>query len=308
MDNFRIVIRAMVLSFKKRRLAVRLWAVNLVFSLFAVAPFFFLMMKHMSHSFSGEHTLQKLDIFWLGDFIHRYGNVAPAALGMVLLAIVLYMVLAIFLNGGIVGCLNRPEAKTTLADFFHDCGHYFWRFFRLFLLFIPGYLISLAFFLPLLRTVLNIFSRRAATEWPLVIASNLRFLAIVLLLTIVAMFSDYVKIGLVTSNSKKVLRQTGLAWQFIRKRFFRAWGLFLLAGLVYVALTLLYLEIARLLPQNRPLLVLGAFIWQQFYILCRQWSKVLFFATGLEFLKQHREPEKAASSGEKNPGIDNWQG
>ena len=87
-----------------------------------------------------------------------------------------------------------------------------------------------------------------------------------------------------------MLRQTGLTWKFIRRRFFRAWGLYLLAGLVFVALTLVYLEIARILPKNRPLLVLLVFIWQQLYILCRQWSKVLFFATGLEFIKQHQEP------------------
>ena len=82
MGILRILIKGMIRSWQKRSLAVRLWAVNLLFSLFAVAPFFFLMMKHMSHSFSGEHALHKLDIFWLGDFIYRYRNVAPAVLGL----------------------------------------------------------------------------------------------------------------------------------------------------------------------------------------------------------------------------------
>ena len=279
----------MILSYQKRRLAVRLWAINLIFSLFAVGPFFFLMMKHMSHSFSGEHALQKLDIFWLADFVYRFMNITPALMGLTLLAAVLYLLLAVFLNGGIIGCLNRPEVKTTLADFFHDCGLYFWRFFRLFILSIPVYLAFLGIFFQLIKAFLEIFNRRAATEWPALIISNLRFLTLLLLLTMVAMFFDYVKIGLVTSGRKKVLKETWLTLKFIWRRFFKAWGLYLLAGLIFVALTLFYLEIARLLPKNRPLLVLLVFLWQQIYILCRQWSKVLFFASELEFTRESME-------------------
>ncbi|MBE0665450.1 MAG: hypothetical protein IH584_06465 [Candidatus Aminicenantes bacterium] len=287
MGNFKILGRAMILSFRKRRLAVRLWTVNILFSLFAVTPFFFLIMKHMSHSFSAEHTLQKLDIFWLADFIYRYMNVTPAVLGSALLAAVLYLLLSVFLNGGIIGCLNRQEAKTTLADFFHDCGLYFWRFFRLFLFSIPVYLIFIGIFYPLLKAFLEIFRRRAPTEWPAMIVSNLRFLVLVLLLTVVAMFFDYIKIGLVTGARKKVLKETWLTLKFMRRGFFKAWGLYLLAGLVFVALTFFYLEIVRLLPKNRPLLVLLVFLWQQFYVLCRQWSKVLFFATEIEFTREN---------------------
>ncbi|TFG81086.1 MAG: hypothetical protein E4H23_00010 [Chrysiogenales bacterium] len=287
MGNFKILGRAMILSFRKSRLAVRLWTVNILFSLFAVTPFFFLIMKHMSHSFSAEHTLQKLDIFWLADFIYRYMNVTPAVLGSALLAAVLYLLLSVFLNGGIIGCLNRQEAKTTLADFFHDCGLYFWRFFRLFLFSIPVYLIFIGIFYPLLKAFLEIFRRRAPTEWPAMIVSNLRFLVLVLLLTVVAMFFDYIKIGLVTGARKKVLKETWLTLKFMRRGFFKAWGLYLLAGLVFVALTFFYLEIVRLLPKNRPLLVLLVFLWQQFYVLCRQWSKVLFFATEIEFTREN---------------------
>jgi hypothetical protein len=295
MGNFRIMFRALALSFKKRRLAVRLWAVNFVFALFAVAPFFFLMFEHMAHSDSGGRALQRLDLLWLGDFIYRYIRVSPAVSGSALLAVAMYLLLAVFLNGGIIGGLNRSEGRTTLAEFFHDSGLYFWPFLRLTLLSIPAYALFLAVGMPLIGGLTSVLSRRATTEWPALIASSLRFLLLVLLLTVVAMFLDYVRIGLVTSGGGKVLRQVRLTWTFVRRRFFRAWGLYLLAGLVFVAMTLVYLEIARLLPQNRPVLVLLAFLWQQAYILCRQWSRVLFYASGLEFFRQHREPEKATA-------------
>jgi len=291
MGNLKILNKGMVLSYQKRLLAVRLWSINLIFSLFAVGPLVFLIMDHMSHSISGERALQRLDPFWLADFVYRFMNIAPALTGLVLLAAVLYFLLAVFLNGGIIGCLNRPEAKATLADFSHDCGLYFWRFFRLFLLSIPVYLAVLGIFYSLIKAFLEIFNRRAATEWPALIVSNLRILALVLLLTIVAMFFDYVKIGLVTRGQTEVLKETWRTLKFIGRRFFKACGLYLLAGLVFVALTFLYLEIARILPKNRPLLVLLVFLLQQAYILCRQGSKLLFFASELEFVKQHQEPE-----------------
>jgi hypothetical protein len=289
-----LFLRGARLAFRKRRLAVRLWAINILFSLFAVAPLIFLIQDHLAHSFSGQRVLQKLDVPWLGDFIYRFMDAAPAFTGLALLAAILYLLLSVFLNGGIIGCLDRPGARPALADFFHDCGLHFWRFFRLFLLSIPAYLLVVGVFFQLIVAALKILDRRATTEWPALIISNVRILALILLLGLVAMFFDYAKIGLVTGARKKALKETWLTLAFVGRRFGRAWGLYLLSGLAFAALSLVYLEIARLLPKNRPLLVLLFFLWQQLYVLGRQVSKLLFFGTELEFVKQYQAaaPEK----------------
>jgi hypothetical protein len=129
MGNFKIVFKGMVLSLQKRRLAVRLWAVNLIFTFFAVGPLFFLMMKHMAHSFSGERALQKLDIFWLGDFVYRYMNIAPALTGLIVLAAILYLLLSVFLNGGVIGSLKQkrpwpifPTIAASISGAFSGCS------------------------------------------------------------------------------------------------------------------------------------------------------------------------------------------
>ena len=294
MSIHKLFIRGLGLALRKRGLAVRLWTVNFLFSLLAVAPLAFVIHDQLAHSLAADHALARLDVAWLTDLSSRYRNAAPALLGLALLAVLLYLLLAVLLNGGVIGCLVRPAARTTLADFFHDCGLYFWRFFRLFLLSIPIYLVVLGIFFSLILALLNMVNRRAPAEWPALIVRNLRLLALVLLLTALTMFFDYVKIGLVTGARKKVLKEAWLTLRFIGRRFFKAWGLYLLAGLVFVALTVFYLEIARLLPKDRPLLVLLFFLWQQAYVLCRQWSKLLFFATEIEFVKQNQKeaPEK----------------
>ncbi len=290
MSIFKLFIQGLDLAFRKRRLAVRLWAVNFLFSLLVIAPLAFVIHGQLSHSLSADNVLANLDVDWLTDLSSRYLNAAPAYLGLVLLAVILYLLLSVFLNGGVIGCLNRPGARTTLADFFHDCGLQFWRFLRLFLLSIPAYLLLLGIFLPLLRALLEAATRRAAAEWPVLVASNFRILSLVLLLGLVSMFFDYVKIGLATGGRKSVLRETWLTLKFFARRFFKAWGLYLLAGSAFILLTLLYLEVIRILPKGKPLLVLVVFLWQQLYILGRQASRVLFYATELEFAKQHQEP------------------
>ena len=127
------------------------------------------------------------------------------------------------------------------------------------------------------------------------IVSNLRFLALVLLLTVVSMFFDYVKIGLVTGARKKVLQETWLTLKFVGRRFFRAWGLYLLAGLVFVALTLLYLEVARVLPKNRPLLVLLFSSGSSSTFSAASGARCCSSPTELELVKQHRRNRSALS-------------
>jgi len=286
MSIFKLFAKGLGSSFQRRRLALRLWAANFLYSLLVVVPLAFLVHGQVSHSFSATDILARTEVHWLTDFSMEYMNAAPLFVGLLIVAGVLYLLLTVFLNGGIIGNLLRSGARPTLADFFHDCGLYFWRFLRLALLSLPFYLLFVGVLHGLVAGVLKALTRRAATEWPVLVAGSLRLLALVLLLGIVSMFFDYVKIGLARSDRRGVLKGTWLTLKFICRRFGKAWGLYLLAGLVLVLLTLAYLEIARILPKNRPLLVLLIFLWQQLYILGRQWSKVLFYATELELAKE----------------------
>lgn len=286
MSIFTLFIRGLRMVLGKRRLALRLWTVHFIFSLLVIAPLAFAIHGQLAHSLTGAAVLKKLEAHWLTDFSSRYLEAAPLFLGLFLAAGIVFLVLAVFLNGGIIGGLSRSAARTTLADFFHDCGLYFWRFLRLFLLSIPVYLIVVGLLYRPLAGLLNSFARQAASEWPALIAGHLRLFALVLLLGLVSMFFDYVKIGLATRGGSKVLKETWLTLKFVAGRFFKAWGLYLLAGLAFVLLTLLYLEVARVLPQGTPLRVALVLAWQQLYILGRQFSKMLFYATEIEFTRQ----------------------
>ncbi len=286
MSNAKLFVKGIRVTLGQGRLALRLWTANVLTSLLIVAPLALFLHGRASHSLSARDILARTDIHWLTDISRRFLEMTLPAVGLLLAGIVFFLLLTVFLNGGILGGLLRPNTRPTLAEFCHDGGLYFWRFLRLALLSVPLYLLFAGVLHGLLAALLRAATRRAASEWPVLAANLLRLLALALLLGIVSMFLDYVKIGLAAGGRRSVLKETWRTLKFMRLRFFKAWGLHLLAGLAFVALTLLYLEVARVLPAGTPLLVLAAFLWQQLYVLGRQFSRILLFATEIELFKE----------------------
>ena len=274
---------------RKGKLLAFLWPVYLLFALFVVAPFHFLLQSHLSRSLLGEKLFAGTDMLWIGDLVYKYQELPPLVIGWLLGTSLLFLVLLAFLNGGIIGRIAAAEEKVTLRDFFGDCGRYFGRFFRVFLLSLVGYFLVLGILGRFVSIPFRVWSKGASTQWTTLISSSLRLLVFLLLFSIVKMFFDYVKVVLVTDDSRKAVRATLRNFGFLGRRFFGAWTIFLVVGLLFVVSTLVYLAVAKALPKAGlgPIVL---FLWQQAYFLVRLWTGVLFFATEYHFLKAHRPP------------------
>ncbi|MCJ7643933.1 MAG: hypothetical protein MUP28_05600, partial [Candidatus Aminicenantes bacterium] len=130
--------------------------------------------------------------------------------------------------------------------------------------------------------------RNASGEVPVIIASNLQFVITVLILSIVQMFFDYMKVHIVVHDGRKVLEAAAATLSFIGKRFIRAWGLYLLVGLLFIAATAVFIAVTNVLPGTGVAALALGFLWAQAYILARIWIKVLFFATEIDFTRMDR--------------------
>jgi len=291
MGIFRIFGKGFVTSVKKGKMLVYLWLVNLLFSLLLVTPFYFLLQKDFSRSLMGERLVQGFDFLWLGDVIYKYQDFAPIFIGWMLGPAILFLLLQIFLNGGMIGRIVAGEEKVTISSFFGDCGKYFWRFLRVFLMSLVGYILVFGILGRMIGALRNAWTKNASTEWTYIIASFIRLFVFLLLFSVIKMFFDYVKVGLAAEESKKAVRGTLSNFAFLGKRFFKAWGLFLLVGLVFIALTLIYLAVARVLPKTGLIPMMIVFLWQQTYIFAKTWTAVLFFSTEYHFLKAHKIPQ-----------------
>jgi len=287
MGIFKIFGKGVQTAARNSKLAAYLWVINFVFASMIIAPLFLLIQKDFGHSLLGE-TLRNLGFTWLGDLVYKYQNIPQAIAGWFLIPTLLFGFLYIFLNGGIIGRVAAEGEKVTLQNFFRDCGRYFWRFLLVFVITVIGYLLVFGILFRLIGAAFKPWIENASNEMPTIIASNLRTLVFLLIFTIVQMYFDYIKVSLVTRDSKKVMSTAASTLGFIGRRFFKAWILYLLVGILFVGATILYFLVGKILPKEGLAAFLIAFVWGQAYIWLRIWIKVLFFSTESHFFKLNR--------------------
>jgi len=286
MGVFKAIGKGMGITLRKPRLLAILWVVNIVYAAIVAFPFVFLVQTELGHSFLGSNV-RPFDLMWLGEAVLKYQDAMPAVIGGLVVSGLLFLVLYVFLNGGIIGRLLDREGRPTLQAFFGDCGRYFWRFVRLFLASLVFLILTFGVILRLLSALMNLWLENAWTEWPSVILRNLHFLVALLLLSIVHMVFDYARIAVVADEETKILRALRQALNFLKKRFFRSWGLYLLVVAGFVAGTVFFYAVFGLLSGPTVLFVLLGFFWMQINVLFRIWIKTLFFAAQAEFYRSH---------------------
>ena len=273
---------------KRLTMVVYLWLINFIYSVLIVTPVYFLIKKDLSHSLMADQIIKGTGLLWLGDIIYKYQEVFPSLVGWFLIPGIFFMLLYIFLYGGIIGRIAAQDEPMKMTSFLADCSKYFFTFLRVFLISLVAYLVVFGGIHSVISALFNLWKKSASTEWPLILSSVLEFLILVLLFSIVRMFFDYVRVRLVVEKSKKTIRATLLNVTFIGKRFFKAWFLYLLVGLITAVFGIIYLAVYQLLPKIGILLIVG-FIWQQAYVLSRMWTKILFYSTEYHFLNLHKE-------------------
>jgi hypothetical protein len=286
MSIFKAIANGMGTTFRKPRLLVILYVVNVLFAAAVALPFLAIVQRELGHSFLGSNV-RPADLTWLGEAALKYRSAVPSLTAGVFIAAFLYLALHVFLNGGIVGRLLDREGRSTLAAFAGDCGRYFWRFVRLFLVSLVFYVLTLGIFLRLLSALLEPLKEAALTEWLPLILSNLHFLVALLLLSIVHMIIDYTRIAVVADEERKVLKALRHALTFLKKRFFRAWAIYLLIVGATLAGTVVFTVVLGPLGKPGVALVLAGLAWMQFYVLFRIWIRTLFVAAQAEFYRSH---------------------
>ncbi|HOW85455.1 MAG TPA: hypothetical protein P5119_07555 [Candidatus Aminicenantes bacterium] len=286
MGIFKAISGGLGTTFRKPRLVVILYVVNLAFALAAAAPFLAIVQKELGHSLAGL-SVQPVDPMWIGEAVLGYGRAFPALLaGFVVLGL-LYLVLHVFLNGGIVGRLLDREAPASLAAFSADCGRLFWRYVRLFLLSLVFYALTLGVVLKLVSVLFRPISDGAVTEWTPLILSNIHLLIALLLLSVVHMIVDYARIAVVADEERRVLKALRHALTFLKARFFRAWALYLLLVLGTLAGAAVFYAVLKPLGAPGVGLVVAGFFWMQIYVVFRIWTRTLFIAAQAEFYRSH---------------------
>lgn len=188
-----------------------------------------------------------------------------------------YLVLWLFLAGGILDRYARGR-PTRSYEFFTACGVYFVRFLRLAPIIALTYYILFAYVHALLlggvyeQLTRDVTAERTAFAWRLAL-----YAAFGVLLVLANMVFDYAKVRAVVEDRRSMIGAVIAGARFVRRNFPAVVKLYLLNGMLFVAVLLLYALVA---PGAGPA---GATMWlgfavSQLYLLARLWVRLVFFA------------------------------
>jgi hypothetical protein len=99
------------------------------------------------------------------------------------------------------------------------------------------------------------------------------------------MIFDYARILVVAEDDRRVRHALKAALDFIRKRFFRAWFLYLLIGACFLAGVAVYFFVMPLIPDSGLVWLGLGLLWGQAFILFRLWTKMTYFAAQAEYYR-----------------------
>jgi len=288
MNPFTAFHRGLRRALRTGRLAVYAWLAGFVFSLLWVIPVGTFLHGNYGRSPLWQAMGDGFSWTWLGDAIFRHGDLPALIAGGLLAMTSGWLLLSVYLNGGLIAGLALPRRR-----FLGDCGEYFPRLLRLFLLSLPVYLIAVLG-ATLLAELLRALNPDPVTEWGELWRQWARLGLLAAALAVVNLVFDLAKIALVRRPDGKAWRALGEAVLRLRGRAFGQAGMiYLLATTVSGVFILVYLEVARLVPSRLGWILAVLLPWQQALMIARQWSRLLCFAAESEWWEGPRPPAPA---------------
>ncbi len=301
--GFRITGKAM-------KLVILLFMINLLFSLLLAIPMYNSLKDSFGQSEAGSRMAKGFDYIWWQEFRDEAEGLettfSPSVIGKgailnnlesliqmrffslppILIAFGLfYIILHVFLAGGILTILNQDVPKFSMKEFARGAGSHFFRFFVL-MLFSWVFIISISVFLrdAFSSVLTNITSDSLSEVTPFYIRLAFSALTFVLLLFIQMVF-DYARIKIVLDESRNVLKSALEALAFVLRHPFSTFGLFYLILLIQVAVTVIYILLKEIIPQSNFPWVLAGFLLQQIFIIAVIWVRCLLYSSQMEFYR-----------------------
>ena len=254
--------------------------------------------RHLGNSLEADSAASGWNSIWAADFssqatgvsrtftheILGFGGTMAMVSGLfdrdglpreLRLAVAAYILLWIFLSGGVLDRLARGR-PVRVSGFFAACGEYFLRFLRLAVMIGAAYWLLFEWLHPFLFDgVYYRLTRDMTEERDAIVLRGGLYLVFALALMLVSMVADFAKVRAVVEDRHSMLGALGASLRFIRRRFFRVSGLYLLNVIVLLIILRLWLQVA---PSASAAPWLALLIGQA-YLLFRVWAKLAFMAS-----------------------------
>ncbi len=233
-------------TFRLFRMWLMLFLLIFVLAATVAIPFANVMQQTIGNSLELNKLLPEYDHTVWSDFTNVSGGEVYSIFGQNLWMAPLFLLLYIFLSGGMVKSFDAIPESFSFQRFWSASTYYFWRFFRLFawLLLFQGVLAAVIYGGAYWAT-LDFDLSNLRDETILFNAAKIAIPVHLFLATIIAMIGDYTKVRMVKNDTyfvlREFLRSTGMCFRY----FFRTYFVYLLDIALLVGLYFLYLFLAE---------------------------------------------------------------
>ena len=262
--------------FGKGKLWLLLYLLNFLFAIFLAYPLSGFLDDKLGDTLAADNLFEGFDFAIANDFISQYGDAVGVIMNQSIFGLALYLLLSVFLVGGILNILKQEKDKYSLTDFWSGGGKYFWRMLRLtiYFLLIQISLFVLFFMLFSMLTAGGLDRFHNERE---IVQRGLMILPFYLLVaTIFFMIQDYAKIHIVATDKNVIFQPILQAFRWVFKNFSQTFLLYILNLLTFGLLFLVYWKL------DGGNAILAIFLIGQFFIIARIGTKLLNLASATE--------------------------
>lgn len=262
-----------------------LWIMNLAFAAILTGPIYALLKESLFHNAKAEELALSFDFLWFIEFKHSYAETLQSLPNILIMVSIIYVLIQVFLMGGIYEILNSEARKNHFIDYFYGCVRYFFRFFKVFLISLACY--GALFYLnQIYIKYIEVITLNIESQFIVIAVNSVRYLLIAAIFGFLNIVFDYVRIRIVVHQSYETLKDLWLTFKFLIKNFWTVSSLFWLISAIGLAIFIGYALIDNFMEPTTYFTIILLIFIRQFYLIGKIWVKLLFSSCQLELYKE----------------------
>lgn len=253
-----------------------LYLLTFLLAIFVAYPLKTLLESTVGHSMMIADLVKGFDYTFLNDFKNAHGEGFLPIFDQSITVLVLYLLLFIFVTGGIIATFIQQPPKYSRSIFWGQSAEFFWRTLRLTFYFILIHSFIFVIFAFIFYTSSNGLSP-FTLENEGTIAFNFKFVApsYIFVAAFFFMWQDYTKVFLVDQDKPWIFQSLWPALKFIFKNFRKTYGLYLLNLAFWFVIVFINYSISTGIEFKSSAAILPSFLISQIFVLFRLSLKLI---------------------------------
>jgi len=260
---------------------------NLVFALVVAIPFASALSSAIGFSDLLTPLASSFNFTAFSDFMREHGDRLSSIFSVARWLIPIYILLQVFLNGGIIGAYTKNDEPYSISDFYKNCTLYFWKYLMVFIGFLIFHIIALVIVVIPAAIILSggIDSKESEIIYWTVSYWSLGIYFI--LFTLVMLVSDYTKILLTKPDTKGVFKTIFKAWKLVFQNILKMYSLLLINLLVISTFYWIYWQLGNIINPSSMSIALILLLIQQVMNLIRVSTKFAYYGSIVIMTKEN---------------------